>query len=249
MVRLIAALVRHGRHRDPPGAVRAHVECALTWQGYEEACVLSDGLVARADRYNLALHPVIDCSRMLCSWQTASIAAKDLSSKTGADFSVRESDALSERSFGAAANLTTEEIEAALAVDPRYQPLPSHWQTQSDFRLPFQGAESLLDAGRRAAQHIDGVLAELATEVAANTMKVFIGHSAAFRYAAVALGILDVDAAANASIGHCRAVLLERLEGGRWAQVGGDWGQIDPRNGDVAGRRGEAAVATARGTS
>ena len=107
--------------------------------------------------------------------------------------------------------------------DPRYGPLPRDWKLQSDFRLPLQGAESLLDAGERAARHISNRLDSAERSTDAALLKVFVGHGGAFRYAAVHLGVLGPAEARQLSMHHCRPVLIERVDADRWQHIGGHW--------------------------
>lgn len=60
-------------------------------------------------------------------------------------------------------------------------------------------------------------------DVSVDTLKIFVGHGAAFRHAAVHLGLLTTEQAVALSMYHCRPVFFERLQENRWQHVGGDW--------------------------
>jgi 2,3-bisphosphoglycerate-dependent phosphoglycerate mutase len=118
------------------------------------------------------------------------------------------------------ANLTEAEIEAVVAADPRASALPERWKRVADLRLPFPGAESLSDAGRRVARHI----VERAASVSGGgpRLKIVVGHGGAFRHAARELGVLSDGEVAALSMYHADPVYLECREG-QWRQVAGRW--------------------------
>ena len=105
--------------------------------------------------------------------------------------------------------------------DPRFEAPPAGWKSNSHYRLPQQGAESLLDAGQRVADHIKERMADLSAKE--DTLKVFVGHGAAFRHAAHHLGVLAFERLAELSMFHGRPVLLEANTDGSWSHVAGDW--------------------------
>src|SRR5690606_1580577 len=102
------------------------------------------------------------------------------------------------------------------------EPLPDRWKYQSDFALPFQNAESMLDAGHRVATHIEGRASDLAESIQVDTLKLVIGHGGAFRHAAVHLGLLDLADVPGLSMWHCSPVYMG-LSDGRWSHVAGEW--------------------------
>jgi len=183
-------------------------------------------IVAMAARENLVIYPVIDSSLQLRGWQTATIIANELEKLGIRDVSVESNENLAERCLGSAANLTVEQIESIVADDPRYQPLPTGWKSDSNFRIPLQGAESLMQAGERVKQHVIGKSDSLATTTATDTLKIFVGHGAAFRHAAVHMGLLTASEAVALSMFHCHPVYFERLQGSSdndWRHIGGEW--------------------------
>jgi broad specificity phosphatase PhoE len=220
MARLIAALMRHAAYHQPSGVPSAHLPHPLTPTGEDQAREGAAAFMAEAATHGWRIHPVIDASSLLRGWQTAEIVATVM----GGDTTVDQFDALTERSVGSAANLTVEEIEAVCARDPRLGPLPDSWKSRSDFRLPFPGAESLIEAGARVARHLRDRMAALADEgYSERTVKLFVGHGASFRHAAAALGALTPDEARARSMFHARPVFLAAPSDGPWRHVGGAW--------------------------
>ncbi|MCU7809550.1 MAG: phosphoglycerate mutase family protein [Candidatus Thiodiazotropha sp. (ex Semelilucina semeliformis)] len=221
--RVIAALLRHGDYHQLPNTPSALQPFPLTQHGVEQA-QRAVGLLQRVlTMFGWSVHPVIDSSRLLRGYQTAEVIARGLLRETSQSTEIVEFDALAERSLGAGCNLTLQQIERVIASDPRYHDLPVDWKSNSHFRLPLQGAESLMQAGQRVAVHIDNRLAELQTEVEQDTVKLFVGHGAAFRHAAHHLGVIAFDQIAALSMYHCRPVFLERRFVGDWHHLTGEW--------------------------
>jgi 2,3-bisphosphoglycerate-dependent phosphoglycerate mutase len=221
--RIIAAILRHGDYMQLPETPSAWQPLPLTAKGMQQAerCV---GLLQGAlDMFGWALHPVVDSSRLLRGWQTAEVICRTLERQDGGVMKIEQFDALAERSLGAGNNLNLHQIEAVIQADPRSAQLPADWKANSAFRLPLQGAESLMEAGHRVALHLDARLAELQQQVERNTVKLFVGHGAAFRHAAYRLGVLDFERIAQVSMHHCRPVFLEREYGGHWSHLTGEW--------------------------
>lgn len=223
LARTIAAFIRHGKYEQPVGVPSAHLPHGLTNEGLAEVTERSEALMEFCERRGWAIHPEIDCSRMLRAYQTATTLADRISGRGSYPARVLQYNALAERGLGAAANLTVEQIEAIVAGDPRYSMLPPGWKSSSDFRLPFQGAESLMRAGRRVAAHVRRRLARLGTRLDTDLVKLFVGHGAAFRHAAVHLGVLTKAEAVACSMYHCRPVFLEQLGDGSWRHIAGEW--------------------------
>ena len=214
MTRIVAALIRHGHYHQPPDTPSAFLPHPLTELGVQQARDCAPAITDWAASHGLRIHSVIDTSRMLRAWQTG----QEIAGVLGPAFTITEHEALAERSVGAAANLSLPQIDAVIAADPRCKPLPPHWKANADFRLPLQGAETLREAGTRVAAHFEQCMNKLT----GGELKLFIGHGAAFRYAAVKLGVLTEDEAPRLSMHHCRPVYLERIDG-QWRQAGGEW--------------------------
>lgn len=222
--RFVVALVRHGEYEQPERVPSATLPHPLTAKGCAQARELATTLQGEADARGLALAPALDCSPLLRAWQTATIAASHLSEQLGRELGVEQHEDLCERSLGAAANLTIEQIADAVAGDPRVPPLPPDWKGHPRFRLPFLGAESLLQAGARVAAHLERrAHAHASTSPGEDRLHVVVSHGGALRHAAVCLGVLALERAASVSMHHCGHVLVERLDDGQWTQIGGSW--------------------------
>ena len=213
--------MRHGDYQQPAGVPGAHLPYALTTEGEAQAKGAAEALRSMAARLGCSIHPVIDSSSLRRAWQTASILAAELGG-SGDEPEVRQFPGLAERSVGSAANLTIQAIEEIVAADPRFEPLPEKWKSASEVRLPFPGAESLLQAGERVAAHVRNRMNEVAAEATEDTLVIFVGHGGSFRHAAVHLGVLELEEAPRLSMFHCRPVALEPKDGA-WEHVAGEW--------------------------
>ena len=219
---MIAALIRHGDYHQLADTPSAHQPYPLNSTGEIQA---QDGAQALHDmivRNGWTLDPSIDSSRMLRAWQTAVIFADRLAGLVSSTPQIENYDALAERGVGCLANLTIAQIEEVLQQDPRVDDPPVDWKADSHYRLPLQGAESLLEAGERVAAHLSQSMAALPPD-GHDRVKIFIGHGAAFRHAAYHLGLLEFGQLRQLSMFHCRPVLIESLPGGQWRHVGGEW--------------------------
>jgi broad specificity phosphatase PhoE len=219
---VFAAIVRHGDYHQLPGVPSAHQPFPLNEAGAAQAVAGGQALAALLRQNGWDLDPEIDCSQMQRAWQTARLIAGVLAEAGVENARVSCFDALAERGVGAAANLTVEQIEAVIRQDDRYPDPPPGWKSDSRYRLPLQGAESLLEAGARVAAHLESRLAGAAGGEG-RRLKLFVGHGAAFRHAAFHLGVLNLDEVAALSMFHGEPVVLERLERGRWRHVAGEW--------------------------
>jgi 2,3-bisphosphoglycerate-dependent phosphoglycerate mutase len=222
MARLIAALIRHGDYHQLPDTPSAHqpwpINSAGETQAQEGAQRLHDLIV----RNDWTLVPSIDSSRLLRAWQTAVIFADGLADLAASTPQIESYDELAERGVGCLANLTIAQIETVLHQDPRVSDPPADWKADSHYRLPLQGAESLLEAGERVAAHLSQSMAALPPD-GPDRIKIFVGHGAAFRHAAYHLGVLAFEQLRQLSMFHCRPVMIEYLAGGQWRHVEGDW--------------------------
>ncbi len=223
MARTIAALIRHGAYHQMRETPSAHQPFPLDEEGEAQAHAAVARLGHDMATNDWALHPVIDSSRLLRAWQTARILADGLAPRLREPPVVESFDELAERGVGSAANLTTHQIEEILERDPRFEPPPPGWKSSSRYRLPLQGAESLLDAGARVAGHLLTRLRALAGSAARDTVQLFVGHGAAFRHAAHHLGVLRLEEIARLSMYHAEPVYLEYYSGDEWRHVAGEW--------------------------
>jgi 2,3-bisphosphoglycerate-dependent phosphoglycerate mutase len=223
MAKLIAALLRHGEYHqlpDTPSALQPFPLTSLGEQQAERSITLIQGVL---QMFKWRFYPVIDSSRLLRGWQTAEVIRKGLQLGSQARLEIESFDDLAERSLGCAANLPLEQIASVLKDDPRFSPPPTGWKSDSHYRLPLQGAESLMDAGERVAEHLERRITELQGRVKTDTVKLFVGHGAAFRHAAHHLGLLAFEQITALSMYHCRPIFLERLSDGTWQHLTGEW--------------------------
>jgi 2,3-bisphosphoglycerate-dependent phosphoglycerate mutase len=220
--RRIAAIIRHGDYYQMPGAPSAHQPYPLNADGENHAREAAASIDKVMQHHHWSMHPLIDCSQMLRGWQTARIIADNLAAKSSQELKLESFDELAERCVGSAANLTGEQIREIIHNDPRYPELPEDWKSNSEFCLPLQGAESLLDAGERVAAHLQRRVSELPNE-GVDTLKLFVGHGAAFRHATFHLGVLEYEQIARLSMYHGRPVFLELLDDGSWRHIEGEW--------------------------
>jgi len=233
MSRQFAALIRHGAYRQLPNTPSAHQGFPLTEHGCEQARDGAAVLAALASEHSWQVEAVIDCSTLLRAWQTASLFCVQLQANAAvnkrAELHLASYDVLAERGLGSAANLSVDAIAKLIAEDPRFPALPADWKSNSYFQLPLLGAESLMMAGQRVAKHIQQQMDDLALvrtpprATAADCLKVFVGHGAAFRHAAFQLGVLKFDDIAELSMYHCQPVILEHLGNGQWQHIAGNW--------------------------
>jgi 2,3-bisphosphoglycerate-dependent phosphoglycerate mutase len=222
---MIAALIRHGDYQQMANTPSALQPWPLTANGVRQAESVARELVVLCGQYNCTLASRIDSSRLLRAWQTADIISRQLYRDRQVDLRIDSFDELAERSVGSVANLSIEQIEAVLEQDPRYRAPPADWKADSYYQLPFPGAESLLQAGQRVAAHLHSQMHKLQHTATVDTIKLFVGHGAAFRHAAWQLGVLAFDDIAKLSMYHARPVLLEYQADGGWRHLAGDWKQ------------------------
>ncbi|TNF99952.1 MAG: hypothetical protein EP297_04620 [Gammaproteobacteria bacterium] len=225
MSRLFAALVRHGDYHQLPDTPSAHQPFALTPDGENHAQKSADLLTDAMQENGWSLVTSIDTSRMLRAWQTARIMADTLKEPSNSEIKLKSFDELAERGVGSAANLTLQQIEDVIRQDPRFNTLPIDWKSNSHYQLPFQGAESLMQAGERVAEHLKFRMSELSDEKNSDTdrLKVFVGHGAAFRHAAYHLGVLEFDDIAKLSMYHGVPVFIEYIDENQWQHFAGEW--------------------------
>ena len=221
--RVIAALMRHGDYFQLPETPSALQPFPLTQAGVQQAERAVGLLKGVLEMFGWSLHPVVDSSCLLRGWQTAEVICRGLEQQGSEPLEIEQFDDLAERSLGSGNNLSRRQIEAAIQADPRFGSLPDDWKANSHFQLPLQGAESLMQAGQRVAAHLDARLATLEQAVERDTVKLFVGHGAAFRHAAHQLGVLEFEEIAKLSMYHCRPVFLEREFAGAWTHLTGDW--------------------------
>jgi len=223
MSRYIAVLLRHGDYHQLANIPGAHQPFALNEEGLMQAKKAIELLKEMSETNGWVFHPVVDSSNLQRSWQTANIIAQGI---TAID-KVESFDELAERGLGCAANLTIKQIEKVLDEDPRFETPPKNWKSDSYYCLPLQGAESLIDAGKRVADHLSKRMSEIIqsslSEDDKDIMKVFVGHGAAFRHAVFHLGALKYKQLAKLSMFHAQPVAFEIHADKTWCHVAGEW--------------------------
>lgn len=221
MYRRILAFVRHAEYHQLTDVPSALQPFPLTEHGKEQAKKSAQEMHVWLQKNQCALDTDVHSSSLLRAWQTAEIFSESLQSVIKKDLTIKCFDDLAERSVGAAANLTIQQIEKMIEQDPRCELLPRDWKSNSGFKLPCIGAESLLEAGERVARHLTQSMAALQADV--DCVKLFVGHGAAFRHAAYVLGVIDFEQIAQLSMHHAQPVYLECLADGSWQHVAGEW--------------------------
>ena len=231
MARTIAALIRHGEYHQQADTPSAHQPYALTEQGKTTVLDEADSFAALLEQHDWSVAQRIDSSHMLRAWQTAMIFVDRLYEHTMPSTLIDSYDALAERGLGSVANLTIQQIEKIIIEDPRYEEPPQGWKSDSHYCLPFQGAESLLQAGIRVAEHLQQQMKQLRAEADVDSVKLFVGHGASFRHAAHHLGVLEFEQLAQLSMHYAHPVLVEYTDDGSWRHIGGEWKIRSAENG------------------
>ncbi|QPM92527.1 histidine phosphatase family protein [Pseudooceanicola algae] len=208
--------LRHGDYHQRKGAPSARQPFALTDAGLDQTCEGAQELAAMLADLARPLAPQAYTSRQLRAWQTATGLLERLRAQGHSLDPIKQTSALGERSVGAVANLTIAEIEAVLQADPRYEVPPPGWKSDSAYRLPFEGAESLAEAGARVARHLRDTLRP-------GQVVLHVGHGASFRHACHQLGVLEKEDIPKLSTFHARPLLLCHEADGRWHHLAGAW--------------------------
>lgn len=214
--------MRHGDYEQPSGVPSAWLPHPLTETGHEQARKAAGDVLDFCREQSLELDDRIDSSALLRAWQTATEISEALLRLTDRPHRVVETAELAERGVGAGANLTVQEIEEVLRRDPRFEVPAPGWKSSGDYRLPLLGAESMRDAGYRVASYVRRSCTEMQVSGGRARLRLFVGHGAAIRWAAVALGALAESRVPALSMHHCGWVAL-RQEASSWVQFGGAW--------------------------
>jgi Fructose-2,6-bisphosphatase len=211
----VLALIRHGEYHQASDTPSAQQPWPLTSAGESQSRALAGELQELMDAYQWTPADQIITSTLLRAHQTGQIVSQHWPIPAN----LKAFEDLSERNLGSANNLSITQIQSVLEADPRVSAWSSDWKSNSTFRLPLPGAESLMDAGRRVA----GRLKSLNRMFAANTLVPVIGHGAAFRHAAYQLGVLEFDEIQRLSMFHAKPVCLQCAPSGVWTVVAGAW--------------------------
>lgn len=223
MPKTIALLMRHGDYHQLPSTPSALQPFPLTEEGVKQAECAVKKITKYLEEFGCELDPTIHSSQLLRAWQTAALLKEGLETHLTTKLAIESFNELAERSVGALANLSKQQIEEVVQQDPRLSPLPSDWKTDSFYRLPFTGAESLIEAGERVARHLAFTMEKTMQNASGNRIKIFVGHGASIRHAAYHLGILSFEQIAQLSMFHADPLLLEYLPSGDWHHLAGEW--------------------------
>ncbi|VAX13660.1 hypothetical protein MNBD_GAMMA24-652 [hydrothermal vent metagenome] len=224
MARLFAAFIRHAAYMQLPDVPSAHQPFSLNDNGAAQAMKAAGLLLQFSSDKGLQILHAVDSSPLLRSWQTARIINQQLTRKGLHQLRIECFDALAERGVGSyVANLTINQIEEVIRQDPRFAMPPANWKSNSRYCLPFPGAESLLSAGERVAGHVTQRMEELRHICTTDTLKLFVGHGAAFRHAAYHLGILSYEDIAKLSMFYAQPLYFEYRGNNHWRHSAGDW--------------------------
>lgn len=212
------AFIRHGQYHQLPDTPSARQPYPLTQAGEEEVKAQAKRFAAWLSETGYRLEPAIHSSTSLRAWQTAEIYREQLQPFFAGEAHVHSFSALCERSVGSLANLTVSEIERVVALDPRLAPLPEGWKSSSNFRLPFDGAESHLEAGARVARHLQ----TLPVFEGSGRIQLIVGHGASIRHASYHLNVIPFSDIERLSMFYGHPVVFEKQNTG-WVPLFGHW--------------------------
>jgi 2,3-bisphosphoglycerate-dependent phosphoglycerate mutase len=212
----ICIVLRHGDYHQLADTPSAHQPFGLNSQGRCQSMDAVDRVKQMVARNGWSLNPIAHSSSLRRAWETAKIVVDHLESCS----KILQTDRLTERCVGSGANLTRRQIADAVAGDPRFPPLPADWKADSHYRLPFIGAESLMESGKRVAEYLTETMN---SDCEPNQAILFFGHGASIRHAAHHLGVLEFERLAGLSMHHAQPVALAVSPDGHWWHVDGDW--------------------------
>lgn len=214
------ALIRHGQYEQISQAPSALQPYPLTKEGIVTVRKEAEEFRLWVKQEAIRLNPEVHCSSLLRAWQTADIFIDVLSDLFPSKPQLIESYNLCERSVGSVANLTVMEIESLLQLDPRFEMPPEGWKSDSFYKLPFDGAESLIESGERASTHIKNQCSKQP-----EALTLFVGHGAAFRHAAYHLNVIKLCDIKKLSMHYGHPVAFELTEQGDVLELFGAWKQ------------------------
>ena len=216
------ALIRHGEYAQLAQTPSALQPFPLTSKGVEDVRYQARqfGRWLAVSGYQLSTE--IHCSTLLRAWQTAEIYREELATVCTGRLITRSFSALCERSVGAVANLSVKEIERIVALDPRLDALPKGWKSSSDFKLPFEGAESLMEAGKRVAGHLSTLLERHAFQDTDQRLQIIVGHGASIRHACHHLKVITFSEIQRLSMFYGQPVVFEHKDDD-WRRLYGHW--------------------------
>jgi len=214
------ALIRHGAYEQLKNVPSALQPFPLTEEGELEVRHQARAFGEWLKQTGSKLNPEIDSSTLLRAWQTASIYIEELADYFQGEPQIRSYSALCERSVGAVANLPIDEIERVMTLDPRFETPPENWKSDSYYCLPFDGAESLMQAGQRVADHLHSWEA---SEENTSLIKLLVGHGASIRHCVFHLNVIDFCDIKRLSMFYGHPVVLEFTEDQQVQTLFGEW--------------------------
>lgn len=214
------ALIRHGAYGQLTNVPSALQPFPLTEEGELEVRHQARVFGKWLKQNGLKLNPQIDSSTLLRAWQTASIYVEELGDHFDGEPQVNSYSALCERSVGAVANLPINEIERIMALDPRFDVPPENWKSDSHYCLPFDGAESLMQAGQRVVDHLQSWKT---LEENRSLIKLFVGHGASIRHCAFHLNVISFCDIKRLSMFYGHPVVLAFSENQQVKTLFGEW--------------------------
>jgi 2,3-bisphosphoglycerate-dependent phosphoglycerate mutase len=223
MSRFIAVFMRHGALKQPAGIVGGNLPFPLTAAGENQAADAGQRLAALADEMNFKVDDDLECSPNEGVWQTAAIIGEELEDLTHRSYRALERAEMSGRSLGSAANLKAAQIKSLIEEDLRFTNAPKDWLSNSDYRPPFAGVETLGAAGERLGGFIRQRTGEMWPHLTGDTLKVFLGHGSALLHAAAYLGVLPAKRAARLALPHAGWALIEFNAAGQCSLLSADW--------------------------
>ena len=232
MARLIAVFMRHAALKQPAGVPGTNLPFPLTAAGEGQASKAAARLHALADKMACKIDDDIECSPNQGAWQTAAILAEDLEETTFRGYRAVERAELAGRSLGAAGNLKTAQLDSLVAEDPRFTKAPKNWLTNTDYRPPFAGAETLGAAGERVGGYLRRRVEEMWPHLTGDTLKVFVGDSSALIHGAAYLGALPPKRAPQLSLAPATWALIEFRASGRCTLLSADWRKPQKADGE-----------------
>lgn len=211
------AFLRHGSYQQIANTPSAHQPYGLDPQGIVQCVSAAQTLKNFIEENALAIPSTIYSSNLLRAWQTANEIRQHLPWS----LQISSTAQLNERSVGALANLTLAQIDQILRDDPRFEHPGFAWKSDAYYQLPFDGAESLMQAGQRVA---DCILQKTRATEQSNQLTVFVGHGASFRHAAYHLGILQEDDILQLSMHYAHPLFFKwNAQEQTFSHVAGDW--------------------------
>jgi 2,3-bisphosphoglycerate-dependent phosphoglycerate mutase len=230
MSRLIAVFMRHGALKHPAGIAGGNLPYPLTAAGENQVADAGHRLAALADDMGFKIEDDLECSPNEGTWQTAAIVGEELEDLTHRSYRALERAEMAGRSLGSVANLKLTQIESLVEDDARFTKAPKGWQSKTDYRPPFAGAETLGGAGERLGGFVRRRVEEMWPHLTGDTLKVFVGHGSALIHGAAFLGVIPKKRAAQLALPHTAWALIEFNAAGQCTLIDADWRK--PKKGD-----------------